>query len=225
MTPNANSAGKTPTPVRVFLADDHQVMIECLRVLILQHPHLEIAGTAFTCEEAWSGILHTQPDVVVLDLEIPTEGGLSLLPRLLRERPGLRVVVLSAHEAPAKINAALSAGASGYVLKLDATSELIEALRVVLRGGTYVTPRVAAVIADDVRRRSARSGDPRGLTPREREVMRRIAEGESTKEIAGALNLSSRTVDTHRQRIMDKTGARGIAGLTKIALREGMIDP
>ncbi|MBI5772029.1 MAG: response regulator transcription factor [Verrucomicrobia bacterium] len=207
---------------RLFIVDDHQIMLDGLRLLLSQEPELEIVGVALNTSTAWEMIEMVRPDVVLMDLDVPGEGGVALTSRVVAALPATKVVVLTGQmEAPA-VNAALEAGARGYVLKIDAAAELQLAIRAVLGGEIYLSPRVATLVAEEVRRRFEVADGSNALSARELEIVRRVAEGQSTKEIAFELKVSTKTVETHRTNAMEKVGEKSVAGLTKFAVREGL---
>lgn len=208
--------------MRLFLVDDHQVMLDGLRLLISAQPELEIVGTAFNCSVAWTRISELHPDLVLMDLDLPGEGGVALTARILEAWPEIKVVVLTAQTDVKVINAALSAGASGFVLKLDAGSDLLHAIRSAAKGELYVSATATSLFAEEIRRRPTMTDSRQALTNREVEIVTRIANGQSAKEIAFDLGLSPRTVEAHRSNLMRKIGANNVAEVIKFALREGL---
>jgi DNA-binding NarL/FixJ family response regulator len=166
------------------------------------------------------------PDVVVMDVTMPDMSGIEATRLITTERPAVKVLVLSMHADSGFVMAALEAGASGYVLKDGAKKELLHAIRTVMQGQFYLSPGVAGVVVDAARGKTGGADVSPSialLTEREREVLLLLVQGETTKEIAHRLHLSVKTVGTHRQHILDKLNARGIAELTKFAIREGLI--
>jgi DNA-binding NarL/FixJ family response regulator len=211
--------------VRVLLVDDHPLVRAGIRRVLESRAGLTIVGEAPNGLEALRLIEESRPDVVVLDLAMPEMDGLELLERLRDRSDSLRILVLTMHAQREYIRRALQAGADGYLLKESAVQELLVAVESVLGGKPYYSPAVAAELA-----RAA--ADPPGgkaparprLTGREREVLSGIARGLSTKEIAAELDISGRTVETHRANLMRKLELKSIALLTQYAMRVGMLD-
>jgi len=210
--------------LRVLLADDHRIVREGLRALIERLPGVEVVGEARDGREAVEAAARTDPDVVVMDLAMPSMNGLEATRRIVAARSGVRVLCLSMRADRDAVLAALDAGASGFLPKECAPDELERALRAVAEGGTYLSPALAGEVVAAYRegRDAGRNRPAQGLTAREREIVQLVAEGWSTKEIAARLGVSAKTVGTHREHIMAKLGVRSIAGLTRWALREGL---
>ena len=208
------------TPLRVFLADDHAIFRDGLRALLQRHEGVEVVGEAGDGHEAFAGIERTRPDVVVMDIAMPHLNGLEVTRRVRKAMPRTRVLVLSMYEDADFVEEILEAGASGYVLKESAATELLQALQVIRRGATYLAPRLARHAAP-ARRRGTGNGP---LTPREREMLQLLAEGNSHAQIAARLNISPKTVETHRRHIGTKLGIRDLAGLVKYAVRKRLVE-
>lgn len=210
------------TPLRVFLADDHAIFRDGLRALLQRHEGVEVVGEAGDGHEAVTEIERTRPDVVVMDIAMPHLNGLEVTRRVRKKMPRTRVLVLSMYEDVDFVEQILEAGASGYLLKGSASAELLEALEVVRKGGTYLAARLErhAVAPPRSRRRGA-GDDP--LTTRERETLQLLAEGNSHAQIAARLNISPKTVETHRRHIATKLGIRDRAGLVKYAVRKRLV--
>jgi len=207
---------------QILLIDDHQIMRDGLRLLLAGQPEWKVVGGAFNAGSAWSMITDAQPDVVIMDLDLPGEGGVALTTRILAAYPQIKVLVLTASAAPETVRAALAAGASGYLLKTDAGELLRLAIRAVIAGQVYLSPEVSTVVVQEFQREIGRSAGAAALSVRETEVLKLIADGETTKEIAYALEISVKTVETHRNNLMTKLGVTSVAGLTKYAVREGL---
>jgi DNA-binding NarL/FixJ family response regulator len=208
--------------IRVLLADDHAIVREGLRALIDKQPDMEIVGEARDGREAIRMAREQVPDVAILDVSMPGLNGVEATRRITRELPDIKVLGLSMHTERQFVGAVIDAGASGYLVKDCALEELIRAVRCVVNGQVYLSPSVAGVVVEGYRAKGHGESAFSALSLREREVLQLIAEGLSTKEIAGHLNVSAKTVGTHREHIMTKLEIRSIAGLTKYAIREGV---
>jgi len=205
---------------RVLLADDHEIFVEGLRSLLDKEPQLDVIGTVTDGAEAVQSAREQQPDIVVMDLTMPGMSGIEATRLITAERPTVKVLSLSMHADRGFVMGALDAGASGYVLKDGAKSELLDAIRTVMAGQVYLSPGIAGMVVA-----AARSNVPPRFTPlteRESEVLKLLAQGETTKKIALRLRLSVKTVGTHRRNIMEKLNTDSIAKLTKFAIREGL---
>jgi DNA-binding NarL/FixJ family response regulator len=209
--------------MRVVLADDHRMMREGLRAL-LERAGVEVVGEAATGHEALTEVRRLRPDVVVMDIGMPELNGIDATKRLIAELHGLKVLALSMNADRRYVIAMLEAGAMGYLLKNSASDELLTALDAAMRGETYLSPAIAGgVVAQAIHGgSSARLGEQRELSVREREVLQLVAEGKSSKEIGAILQIAVPTVETHRRQIMEKLSLRTIAELTKYAIREGL---
>src|SRR4051812_20285612 len=211
-------------PIRVLLADDHDLFRAGLRVLLQDLGGFEVVAEAGDGREALRLVGESRPDVVLMDLMMPGLNGLEATARVVREFPGVRVLVLSMNAAEEFVLPAVRAGASGYVLKNARPAELDQAIRAVARGETYLTPVVSGHLIDDYRRRTAGEADSLDkLTPRQREVLQLVAEGHSTKQIARRLGVSVKTVETYRSQLMGALDIHDIAGLTRYAIRKGLV--
>jgi DNA-binding NarL/FixJ family response regulator len=217
----------TPLKTRVLLADDHEMVREGLKVLLDAQPDIDVVAEAGDGAEAVRLALTGDVDLAVLDVAMPRMTGLQAVAELQRRRPELRVLILSMYDNEQYFFEALKAGASGYVLKSAAKRDLVEAIRAAMRGEPFFYPAaVTALIRDYLER--ARSGeatpeDP--LTPREQEVVKLIAEGHTSEEIAQALVISKKTVERHRANILEKLGMRNRVELTRYAIRRGLVEP
>jgi len=210
---------------RIILADDHKVMRAGLRNLISQESDLEVVAEASTGREAVELCHEHEPDLVLMDIAMPELNGIEACRQVRDELPRVRVLALSMHADKQYAAGMLGAGASGYLLKDCAYDELVEAIRTVAAGRTYLSPEITGVVLRDyVDRLSGRDAESAFsvLTDREREVLQLVAEGHTTKQIAEKLYVSVKTVESHRQNIMDKLEIRTIAELTKYAIREGL---
>ncbi|HEX5689755.1 MAG TPA: response regulator transcription factor [Roseiflexaceae bacterium] len=211
--------------LQIFLADDHAVVREGLKALIDAQADMHVIGEAGDGRSAWHQARDCQPDVLVLDISMPTMNGMQTTVQLKRDCPNLKVLVLSVHEEPIYLRELLAIGAAGYILKHAAAETLIHAIRVVAGGGIYLDPAMAGQVITHFVRVPAASGDVVGgdLSEREREVVQYIAQGYSYKEIAAKLTLSAKTVDTYRIRALKKLGLPNRAALVRYALEHGWL--
>lgn len=212
--------------MRIVLADDHTIVRNGLRVLLERQPDFAVVGEASNGREAVDIAEQQSPDVVLMDVAMPTMNGIEAAARITAAMPKTAVIILSMHSDESYILRALKAGARGYLLKDSAESDLIQAVRAVAEGKAFFSPAVSKVIAEDYIRQVQQRGaeDPYDLlTARERELLQLIAEGKSAKEIAGLLNLSFHTVDTHRGNLMQKLNLHSIPELILYAVRKKII--
>jgi two-component system response regulator NreC len=207
-------------PIRVVIADDHAVVRSGLRMLIDAHEGLEVVAEAGDVPTAMQVIRAHRPEVAVLDLNMPGGSSLEAIPALRESTPETAIVVLTMQDDPAFAREALQGGALGFVLKEAADEELLEAVKLAARGDTYLNPRLGARLAAQP---PAPSGPPDGLSERELEVLRLIALGHTNVEIGEQLYLSTRTVETHRAHIQQKTRASSRAELVRYAIDHGLI--
>ena len=210
------------TKPRILLADDHKIVTEGLRGLLSQDFHL--VGLAADGRELLAKAKELSPDVIVVDISMPLLNGIDAV-RMLREQGSTaKVVFLTMHSDATYLTRALDAGASGYVLKHAASDELITAIQHALRGQTFISPQLRNApveeLLDETRRRLKPSIE---LTPRQREILQLLAEGKSAKEIGAILNISSRTVETHKYKMMDDLGVTTSAQLVQHAIRHGLV--
>jgi DNA-binding NarL/FixJ family response regulator len=215
-----------PTVTRVLVADDHEIVRKGLTLLLTAEPDLDVVAEAADGEEAVKRALQDDIDLAILDIGMPRKTGLQAARELGRRRPELRVLVLSMYDNEQFLFEALKAGASGYVLKSGADDDIVSACRAAMRGEPFLYPSaVHKLIRDVVTRADERSAELELLTPRELEVLKLIAEGENSKEIATTLVLSIKTVESHRANILRKLGMRDRVDLTRYAIRRGLIEP
>jgi DNA-binding NarL/FixJ family response regulator len=213
-------------PIRVLLADDHTLVRAGIRGLLAGLQDIDVVGEAGDGQEALRLSDELRPDVVLLDVGLPGLNGLEVAGRLATLDSSIRVVILSMHVSEEYVLRALRAGCAGYLLKASAVSELELAIRAVTGGETYLSPAVSRPVVDDYVRRTGGATDPlEALTPRQREVLQLVAEGNSTKEIAQRLGLSPKTVETHRAQLMERLGLHEVSGLVRFAMRVGLISP
>jgi len=207
-----------------MLADDHQMVCEGLAALLDRESGLQVIAQVRNGLEAVSAAHQLRPNVVVMDLMMPGLNGIEATRQIVRGVPSTRVLCLSAHVERHLVKAMLDAGASGYVLKDCAFDELAAAVRAVAGGRAYLSPAVASLVVEEYRagRTAPRDSAMDRLTERERQIVQLLAEGHSTKQIAARLNVSAKTVATHREHVMGKLHLGSVAELTKFAVREGL---
>jgi DNA-binding NarL/FixJ family response regulator len=211
--------------IRVFLADDHAIVRDGLRFILQAQPDMTVVGEATDGRQAVDRVKKLNPDVVIMDITMPTLNGIEATRQILQSCPSTRIVILSVHSTPEHIYRSFQAGVQGYILKESAGAEVVDAVRTVHAGERYLCRKIASNVIDDyIRQQESTAKDPlERLTPREREVLQLVAEGKSSKEISGLLHLSAKTVETYRSRLMEKLGISGIPGLVKFAIQHGLI--
>jgi DNA-binding NarL/FixJ family response regulator len=215
-----------PLVTRVLVADDHALVKEGLKRVLEQEPDLEVVAEASDGHEAVEQALGDEVDLAIVDLSMPRKTGLQVAQELSRRRPDLRTLILSMYENEQFLFEALRSGASGYVLKSGADDDIVEACRAAMRGQSFLYPSAVEALIRDLMERAERSGrDFDVLTPRELEVLKLIAEGHTSKEIAKLLVISVKTVDRHRTNMLEKLGMRDRVDLTRYAIRRGLIEP
>lgn len=213
--------------VQVLLVDDHEIMREGMCALLRKCPDFEVAGQAADGRAALELVEQLKPDVVIMDIGMPNLNGIDATRQMNEKHPNLKIMALSAHSDGSIVAKMIKAGASGYMLKESAFTELIDGIRTMQDGRTFLCSRISKVVFSDYINMITNPNwtETDGLSSREREVLQLVSEGQTTKEIAKALKLSPKTVDSHREHIMVKLGIRNIAGLTKYAIREGLTTP
>lgn len=213
-------------PIRVLLADDHALVRAGIRALLAALPGIEVVAETGDGREALEVIRTHRPDVVMMDIAMPGLNGLEAAARVAKDFPNVRVIILSMHANEEYVWQALRAGAGGYLLKDAAPAELDLAVKAVARGESYLSPAVSKqVVGDYIRRVGGDASSVEQLTPRQREILQLIAEGRSTKEIAHLLNISVKTVETHRVQLMERLNIHDVAGLVRYAIRVGLVTP
>lgn len=216
-----------PLKTRILLADDHAVVRHGLRMVLDARPDMEVVAEVGDGAEAVRRGLRDDVDLAVIDVTMPQMTGLHAARELHRHRPKLRILMLSMHENERYLYEALKAGASGYVLKTVADRDLVEAVRAAMRGERFLYPGAMTPLIEDYLERARKDlpvhEDP--LTPREREVVKLVAEGYTNKRIAETLIISAKTVERHRANILEKLGMRDRVDLTRYAIRHGLIEP
>ena len=210
-------------PVTIILADDHRLLRQGIRSLIEKEADLTVIDEADNGNMLLELVAKNTPDVVIMDISMPERNGIETTRQLHADFPDVRILALSMHDDGQYVRNMLAAGASGYLLKANAFEELTQAIRSIMQGNVFVSSELSGILMNDYKQRlqeAATAQDP--LSPREREVLRLLAEGLGAKEVAAELNISANTVDTHRKHIMEKLGINSMAALTKYAIREGI---
>jgi DNA-binding NarL/FixJ family response regulator len=214
--------------IRVLVADDHEVVLEGVRSLIERQPDLEVCGLATTGREAVELAQQTRPDVVVLDMTMPELNGLDAIRHIRKALPDTEVVVFSAHSSEDIIEEVFEAGAKSYIEKTEASRDLVKAIRSTAEHKPFFTSQASQILFAKLLDGGARKKPDRleqKLTPREKEIVRLLAQSSSNKEIAAILGISIRTVETHRATLMHKLGVRSVAGVVRYAIRQHIVDP
>jgi DNA-binding NarL/FixJ family response regulator len=208
---------------RVILADDHTILVEAFRALL--QPHCEIVATVSDGRTLVEVAPELKPDVIVVDITMPLLNGLEAGKRLKEILPGTKLIFLTMNEDPELATEAMRSGASAYLLKSSAASELIQAIRSALKGKSYVTPKIARGMQKVFIRNPQRKGRQKTLTPRQREVVQLLAEGKSMKEVASVLKVTPRTVAFHKYRVMEDLGLETTAALIQYAIKSRLLVP
>ncbi len=209
-------------PVKILLVDDHQVLREGLRSMLERQSDMKVVGEAPDGTVALRLVRELKPDLVIMDVNMPGMDGIDVTRLISRDHPEVKVLALSMYLRKTFITEMLKSGAAGYLLKESAFAEIVEAIHAVLRGDKYVSNRVAGLLVDEYVQQGQRDPNQVHLTKRELEVVRMLADGKSSKEIAVITGTSVKTVDACRRRVMQKLEVRSIAELVKYAIREGL---
>jgi len=211
--------------IRIALCDDHQIIREGLRSLLEKQNDMSVVGEGINGLDAIRLARDNKPEIMVLDIAMPDLNGIAATRRIVEDFPKIKVLALSMHSDHHFVTEMLEAGASGYMLKDSAFSELTNAIRTIAAGGLFISPRLAGNVLEAFSNRIKPARKARRkveLSERESEILQMISEGKSSKDISGKLNISIKTVETHRQHIMRKVGSHNVAALTKFAIREGL---
>lgn len=209
-------------PIQLILADDHQIVRQGLKAL-LEREGLKVVGEASDGRDAVQLAQSLHPDVAVLDFAMPFLNGLDAAKQILQSSPRTRTILLSMYNEERYVLEALRGGVKGYVLKTQAAADLTQAIHEVTKGGVYLSPGICQTVVEAYRTKAEIPADP--LTPREREVVQLVAEGKTTKEVAGLLGISVKTAESHRMHVMAKLDIHDTASLVRYAIREGLIQP
>jgi len=210
--------------IRVLIADDHALVRAGIRALVEKIEGVVVVGEAGKGSEALELVEEHRPDLMLLDLTMPDGGGFEVLAHVRKQFPEIRAIVLTVHEAGEYAIRALKEGAAGFLLKSAASTELEQAIQTVISGERYISPEMSKKIVEEVGKGTTKRGLLDTLSPRQREVLRLIAEGRTTKQIAQELGISVKTVETHRAQLMERLGIRDVAGLVRYAILVGLID-
>jgi DNA-binding NarL/FixJ family response regulator len=211
-------------PIRVLLADDHTLVRAGIRSLLETIENLEVIAESGDGREALELISRHRPDVALLDIGMPGMNGIEIARQSIQASPKTKIVILSMYDDKTHVTQAIRAGVAGYLLKGAAVVELPLAIKAVLAGELYLTPRVSRHLVDDFLNDKASEGGPlESLPPRQREILQLIAEGRSTKEIAGIFEVSVKTIETHRARLMERLDIHDVPGLVRFAIRSGLV--
>jgi DNA-binding NarL/FixJ family response regulator len=210
----------------IILADGHAIFRDAVRALLETCEGFNVIGEASDGQQALDLAHELKPDVLVTEIALPRLSGIEVARRLSRSGSRSRVLILSSHEGRSQVQQAMRSGAVGYVTKSGSAPDLIQAIEAVRSGRGYLSPLVAQHVVDAVAQRGTSNADRSNeLTSREREVLQLVAEGLSSKEIASCLGVSTRTVESHRAKVMDKLGIHKVSGLVRFAIREGLLNP
>lgn len=208
---------------RILLADDHELFLAGIRTVLEQEKDMVVVAEAKDGRAAIEAAIEHEPDVVVMDVNMPKLNGIEATRHIVAKLPSVKVLVLSMHHERRLVLAVLEAGAAAYVVKESALNELIDAIRNVVEGRTYLSPAIAGTVIEAYKAGRPRESAPFDvLTDREREVLQLIAEGNTTRQIAACLHVSGKTVSTHREHIMRKLNLHSVAEITKYAIKEGL---
>ena len=213
--------------IRVFIADDHKILRESLIILLSRDENIEVIGEAADGQEAFGKICNLKPDVAVLDISLPGLNGLDLAAKLHQEIPGIKIVILTMHKSEDVVARALFAGVKGYVLKDNALEELIQSIRIVNEGGTFLSDTITELVVNAYTKdsRIGINDAAKSMSTREREILQLLAEGYNNKDISEKLSLSVKTVETHRANIMRKMEFKNITELVLYAVRNHIVQP
>jgi len=212
------------TKIRILIVDDHAILREGVRALLLMHPDFEVAGEASNGVEAVDAAAKLDPDVVLMDIAMPGLGGIEAALEMRKQGRRAKILILSQYEDREYVRRLLKAGVSGYVLKKSAGAELANAIRAVHRGGLVLDPEVARTAMEEGGAAAPGDADPyESLTDREKQVLKLVAEGRSNKEVAEVLGISVKTAMSHREHVMEKLGVHNRTELVRFAIKKGVI--
>jgi DNA-binding NarL/FixJ family response regulator len=213
---------------RILIADDHEIVRRGLKSILTKQPEWEVVGEALTGRQAVDDARTLKPNLIIMDIGMPELNGLEAARQILREFPSIEILILTMHESEQLIREVLDTGARGYVLKSDAGKDLVAAVESLRNHKPYFTTKVSDMVLTGFLKGTGRAGVENThtrLTPREREIVQLLAEGKSNKEVAGVLNISVKTAETHRSRIMSKLQLRSVGELVRYAVRNQIVEP
>jgi DNA-binding NarL/FixJ family response regulator len=210
--------------LKVLIADDHKIVRDGLRTMLSKYPEIEVVDEAENGRTTVELVKKLSPNIVIMDIAMPDLNGIEATRQIIAEKPEVKVIALSMHSDRRYISSMFKAGASGFLQKHCAFEEMMNAIKTVIENKTYLSPGISSTVVEDFIRHPEKSESSvfSMLSNREREVLQLLAEGRNTKEIAGNLNVSIKTVEAHRVKIMSKLGIHSVAELTKYAIREGL---
>ncbi len=212
--------------IKILIAEDHTILRQSLVILLSQQEDIEVIGEASGGQEAYRKIVKLRPDIAILDISIPQLNGIDLAAKLRQEAVDIKIIILTMHKSEDFVTAALRAGVRGYVLKDNALEELIECIESVSNGNVYLSQSVTRMVVDGfIKSVPDDASKEEAISVREREILQLLAEGKSNKDISELLNLSIKTVETHRNNIMHKLGLKNVASLVLYAVRNHIIEP
>ena len=208
-------------PARILIADDHDIVRKGLRALVEEESSWQVVADVQDGRSAVAKTQELKPDIAILDIAMPSLNGLDATKQIVKVNPDTKVLILTMHDSERLIQHVLNAGARGYLMKTDAGRDLVMAIRALLLGQTYFTQRVAQIVLDTFtgKKTTTTEGDIQSLTAKEREVAQLLAEGKSSKEAADVLNVSTKTLETHRSNIMRKLGCHSVTDVVRYAIR------
>jgi DNA-binding NarL/FixJ family response regulator len=214
------------SPARILVADDHDVVRQGLGSLIQEQPQWKIIAEVKDGRDAVAKASELKPDIAILDISMPALNGLEATRQIIKVNPQTKVLILTVHDSEQVIESVLNAGARGYVLKADAASDLVRAMQALLAGQTFFTQKASQMILDGFngKRPKTTQGESQVLTAREREILQLLAEGKVSKEVAALLNLSTKTVGTHRTNLMRKLSCHCVSELVRYAVRNHLVE-
>jgi DNA-binding NarL/FixJ family response regulator len=212
--------------IRILLVDDHKILRDGICSLLKEYPDMEVVGEAADGNNAFNLVKELSPDMVIMDISMPELNGIEATRKILADYPHIKIMALSMHYDKHFVSEIFKAGASGYLLKDCAFDEMAHAIRMIIDNKTYINSQIASLVVESLMSDTPSSHNKHAfslLTEREKEVLQLIAEGKSTKQIASHLNVSTKTIESHRRQVMGKLNIRNVADLTKYAIREGLI--
>jgi len=210
--------------IKILLVDDHAIMRDGIKALLSIYDDIEVIGEASAGREAMEMARELNPDVVVMDISMPGMDGLEVTHRLTKRNPRMKVIILTQHDNREYILSTIKVGAAGYIPKKALGSDLVSAIRAIRSGDSFLYPSAARTLIDDYRKQAEQPDIYESLTEREREILKLIAEGRTSREIAEALYISQKTVQGHRTKIMEKLDLHNRTELIKYAMRKGLVD-